>query len=270
MRKKLSPLLLISALFLDSFALNVHAAENYSLLGGILEDFRYLATSPARVNKKGALATLGVVGLGGFIYLQDEKIRDYVRNHKTPSLDSLSPTAEKLGNGIYDVGFLLVYGGSGYLLNNEKMQETAILSFESFIFANAVGTAIKSGGGRARPYTGEGRESYKLFSSDEDHTSFPSGHTTSAFSIASVFADEYNEKPWVGVTAYTLASAVALQRLYDDKHWSSDVFVGAVLGTVVGKSLVYLHKRERVDNVLLIPMFVPSEAKYVITAVGRF
>lgn len=247
----------------------LHAGEGYSLLGNLKEDFTYIATSPTRMDRRSTLITLGVIGTSAFLYTQDEKIRDYVQDHRTATLDNLSPAFERLGNGIYDVGFLAVYGGSGYLLKNEKMQEVSLLSFESFLVANTIGTVVKSGAGRTRPNENEGSGRFTPVSFDSAHTSFPSGHTTSAFSIASVFADEY-ENPWVGISAYGLASAVALQRVYDDKHWSSDVFAGAALGTAVGKSIVYLHKKRIAGSVYVIPISVPSEEMYGFVAVLRF
>lgn len=216
-----------------------------------------------------SLATLGVIGTTAILYTQDNKIREYVQDHHSSALDDINPIAEKLGNGLYDLGFLAIYGGSGYFLEDEKMQEAALLSFESFIVANTIGTAVKIGAGRARPYADEGSTKLSPFSTDTAHTSFPSGHTVNAFSIASVFAEEY-DNPLVDVTAYGLASAVALQRVYDDKHWASDVFAGAILGTVVGKSIFYLHKDKKIENAFLIPISVPSEGFYGITAVLRY
>lgn len=248
---------------------NAFSEERYSLFGNLKEDFTYIAESPSRFDKKSALMTLGIIGAGAVLYTQDDKIRDYVQDHQSPTLDDLSPIAEKFGNGLYDLGFLALYGGSGYLLENEKMQETALLSFESFVVANTIGTAIKSGAGRTRPNEDEGSTRFSPLSFDSAHTSFPSGHTTSAFSIASVFAEEY-DNPLVDVTAYSLASLVALQRVYDDKHWASDVFAGAVLGTVVGKSVVYLHKDKKAGNVFLMPISIPSEGFYKVTAVLRY
>ena len=54
---------------------------------------------------------------------------------------------------------------------------------------------------------------------------------------------------------------VGWERLYDDRHWASDVFVGAVLGTVVGRSVVYLHKTTD-DSISLVPMVDPSNQSY--------
>jgi membrane-associated phospholipid phosphatase len=254
---------------------SVHAAELSGLLGNVGEDFTYLATSPARLDKESALITLGIVGATGILYWQDQNIRHYFQDHKTSTLDDLSPIVEKFGVFGGDLAFLALYGGTGYLAQNEKMKETALLSLESFAVAGAINVAVKAGVGRARPDVGEGKSSFKpfavdkLMSGDLDYTSFPSGHTVDAFSIASVFADSY-DSPWVGITAYGLASLVCLQRIYADRHWASDVFAGAVLGTVVGKSVVYLHKNKNKNSVYLAPIVDPLDGRFGLMLVKRF
>lgn len=61
--------------------------------------------------------------------------------------------------------------------------------------------------------------------------SFPSGHTATAFMTATMLAKEYGHKsPWIGVGAYTVASATGLMRMANNKHWLSDVMTGAGIG----------------------------------------
>jgi hypothetical protein len=266
---KVIPAFLISVMVLLMFFGSANAEERYSLFRNLKEDVAYAVTSPSRMEKKSALITLGIIGAGAAIYSQDEKIRSYFQDRRTSSRDDISDVAANFGDGLYDLGFLAVYGGSGYFIGNEKMQETALLSLESFIAANTVGTAAKIGFGRSRPYTGDGNARFSPFSTDTDHTAMPSGHTINAFSIASVFAEEY-ENPVVDVIAYGLASMVGIQRIYSDKHWASDVFAGAVIGIVAGKSIVYLHKRKDTGSVYLIPMSLPGGQGAGVTAVLRF
>ena len=244
---------------------NLHAEEKESsfgkAVGNIVEDFKYLATSPSRLDAKSALITLGVIGVGGVLYAYDDEIRDYYKHghHHSSAQDDLANTAEILGYP-WTLGIVGIYGGSGYLMKNDKMKETALLSYESFLVAESICVSVKYATGRARPKRDRGPYSYKPFSFDTSDTAFPSGHATSAFSIASVFASEY-ESPWVGVLAYGLASLSGWQRLYDDKHWASDVWFGAVLGTVVGRSVVYLHKKTD-GAVSLDPMVDPASGSY--------
>jgi membrane-associated phospholipid phosphatase len=65
--------------------------------------------------------------------------------------------------------------------------------------------------------------------------SFPSGHTSTAFSLAAVADRHYGWK--VGVPAYLLASGIGLSRIEKDKHYLSDVLAGATLGIIVGRTV---------------------------------
>ncbi|MGI6233308.1 MAG: phosphatase PAP2 family protein [Prevotella sp.] len=63
--------------------------------------------------------------------------------------------------------------------------------------------------------------------------SFPSGHTATAFMTATMLNEEYGHlSPWVGVGAYTAATATGLMRMANNKHWLSDVMVGAGIGII--------------------------------------
>lgn len=261
----------ITIMMLPSFCNNADAKERdlYSLPADLLDGFSYIASAPSRLDKKSAAITLGIIGAGAAVYSQDEKIREFFQDRKTQAADNISLAAEKLGNGVYDLAFLALYGGAGFLTDNEKMQETALHSFEAFVVANTFGAALKATTGRARPYLNEGSGEFSLGSLDSDRTSFPSGHTVSAFSIASVFSAESNS-PWVSGAAYGLASLAALQRVYSDNHWASDVFAGAALGTAVGRGIVWLHRTKGAENVFLIPTAEPGEKRYGLTVVVRF
>lgn len=92
------------------------------------------------------------------------------------------------------------------------------------------------------------------------NVSFCSGHTSSAFSIATVFAEQYKDSPYVPAVAYGLATLAGLSRIYDNKHWASDAFVGAALGYFIGKSVVSLHRESTVKkmNISIAPDIRPN------------
>ena len=71
--------------------------------------------------------------------------------------------------------------------------------------------------------------------SNSGAVSFPSGHTTVAFGVATVIATEYADKPAIPIIAYTLAGLVGLSRINDNEHWASDIIFSAPLGWAVGK-----------------------------------
>lgn len=68
-----------------------------------------------------------------------------------------------------------------------------------------------------------------------DYTSFPSGHTAWAFLGATMIERELGWKsPWYTFGAYTFASAVAMQRVVDKRHFPIDVVGGAAIGVIAG------------------------------------
>jgi len=70
--------------------------------------------------------------------------------------------------------------------------------------------------------------------------SFPSGHTASAFAAAEFLNQEYRDvSPWIGYAGYTVAAATGALRLYNNKHWVSDVVAGAGFG-IASTKLAYL------------------------------
>lgn len=74
----------------------------------------------------------------------------------------------------------------------------------------------------------------------DDH-SFPSGHTATAFMTATMLTKEYGDKsPWIGIGAYSVASATGLMRMANNKHWLSDVMTGAGIGILSTEFGYYL------------------------------
>lgn len=84
---------------------------------------------------------------------------------------------------------------------------------------------------------------------ESNNRSFPSGHTATAFMSATMLTKEYGHKtPWIGIGAYTAASATGLMRMANNKHWLSDVLAGAgigILSTELGYYLADLIFKEK-------------------------
>ncbi|HET8572692.1 MAG TPA: phosphatase PAP2 family protein [Edaphocola sp.] len=98
--------------------------------------------------------------------------------------------------------------------------------FKEELCIYALSTAIMGGTVYGlKHFTKEERPDYSSF------TSFPSGHTATAFAAAEWLRAEYWQRsPWVGVAGYAAATATGILRLYNNRHWVSDVIAGAAVG----------------------------------------
>lgn len=87
---------------------------------------------------------------------------------------------------------------------------------------------VKTGVGRMRPNGGV--------------NSFPSGHTATAFASAEFLYQEYKEQePWIGYGGYLVAAATGTLRMYNNKHWFSDIVAGAGFGMAATKISYLLY-----------------------------
>jgi membrane-associated phospholipid phosphatase len=71
--------------------------------------------------------------------------------------------------------------------------------------------------------------------------SFASGHSAAAFTLAEVLHQEFNDKPWIYMSGYAVATSVAGIRILNNKHWFSDVLVGAGIGMVATRLIYATH-----------------------------
>ena len=110
--------------------------------------------------------------------------------------------------------------------------------------AGVANGALKFGVGRGRPNITDDPHRFRSFNGDNEWQAFPSGHATVAFSLAAAVSEEAR-KPWVTALTYGTATAVAWSRVYEDKHWTSDVVGGALVGIAAGRGTVALLHRRR-------------------------
>jgi hypothetical protein len=77
-----------------------------------------------------------------------------------------------------------------------------------------------------------------------DFASFPSGHTAEAFVGAEFMRLEYKDvSPWYGIAGYAMATATGMLRMYNDKHWMSDVLAGAGVGIASTRIAYWLYPK---------------------------
>jgi hypothetical protein len=104
------------------------------------------------------------------------------------------------------------------------------LLIKSELLMTGIVYSLKHTVGEARPDTGQ-------------KNSFPSGHTAQAFAAATFLSKEYGHKSiWIPIAAYTAASTVGIFRMLNNRHWISDVFVGAGIGILSTEIVYFTHK----------------------------
>jgi hypothetical protein len=234
-----------------------------------LEDAKYILTSPGEWGPTEWLGAALAVGTTLALYEADAHIRESWQKTRSDFGDDLFGLVGKAGH----VGFLAPALGLWYCYGkrdgNVRTQEAARVALESLTVTAGLTAAVKLACHRSRPDTGDGPRSFGGVggSLDDDKLSFCSLHSAAAFSVATVLADYYRDQHWTPVLAYGSATLVALSRINDDRHWSSDVFAGAVLGYYTAKKIL-ARRSVQGATVTITPMI--TEQGWALTAQYRF
>jgi len=228
--------------------------SSYFILLG--SDLKQEFTAPFHFSLKD-WRTVGAVALvGGTLFLIDEPTQRYALRVRDSSatIRNVSKYVTRFG-GPYEAYILAGLGAYGFIFNNEKIKTTTLLATQAYITGAAMESFLKLLSGRQRPYYYNPREieaepkfngplsSGKDIYGHKINSSFPSGHTTVAFAVATVFAMEYKDRPLVPLISYSAATLIGLSRITENKHWITDVFFGGVLGYFTGRLVVNNYHR---------------------------
>jgi len=200
----------------------------------ILSDQKAIWTAPFHLQCRDArwLAPIGF-GTAALIATDRDTADEIAKFHRQLNA---SRTISYIGSD-YGVGTIV---GTFYLIgrttHNDRARETGVLGAEALIDSGIVVTALKEISQRRRPRAGKERGDFF-----ERGTSFPSGHSIEAWSLATVIANEYHDHRLVQLTAYGLASAVSVARFTGRNHFLSDILVGSAMGYGIGRYVYKAH-----------------------------
>ena len=201
----------------------------------LLDDAGHVISAPSRWDRSDWMTagTSAAVVLGAGLLL-DHAMDRAVVNHANGSWDRGAKAIQNLGG----TPSVLIAGGTylaGVAFKDPEVRATGIDTMVTMGIAQLLLTIpLKVAVGRSRPSDDKGTHDFHPFNGGQ---SFPSGHTTQAFALASVIS-EHADRPWVSALSYGLAGLVGLARVEQRKHFLSDVVAGGLIGTFVGKTVV--------------------------------
>lgn len=164
---------------------------------------------------------------------------------------------------------------TGRVSNNDHLAELGLHGTEALFIGEGVGGVLKDFFGRARPFvdTAPNPDNWQLMRglTGDRFQSFPSGHSVAGFAAAAAVTAETsgwwpNSTSIIGPAMYGGAALVGLSRMYDNRHWASDVIMGAAIGTFAGMKVVryvHAHPGNRVDKWLLNASVSPQDLGHV-------
>ena len=200
----------------------------------------FFSWSTARWLGVGTVATLA-------IHPADDEIRDATQGEQ---VSLLSETAgQTYGNLSLQVPLALAWWIGGHAGGSARAAETGRDLMRAQISAVSWTYAVKYAVNRTRP--------------NGDPRGFPSGHASSAFATAMVLQEHYGWK--LGVPFFAIATYTAASRIIDNRHWASDVVMGAFLGMASGRTVTV---RLRARPVVISPLAVPGGGGVTVSMSG--
>jgi membrane-associated phospholipid phosphatase len=168
------------------------------------------------------------------------------------ALGYYSPTAHSAAD--LTVFALLVVPHATHLIatggKDSAWLEDLVLAGESLVATQGITQVVKASVGRSAPIVYDENVPLDERSSGDAVKSFWSGHTASAFSLATSFAFTYwmrhPRDPWRWVVLAGVESAalcVGLMKIRAGYHWPTDIFAGAAAGTAMGILIPALHTK---------------------------
>lgn len=173
-----------------------------------------------------AMLTYGAVSLTG------GKLRSLDRTTKNEIMEDHATFRTNVDDYLKWVPAAAVYAlNAAGIKGKHNFGDRSALFAMSAVLTSATTFVIKDATGRLRP-------------DGSTYNSFPSGHTAIAFMSAQFMWEEYHEvSPWYGVAGYAVAASTGVLRMYNNRHWLSDVVTGAGLGILSTKAAYWAYPK---------------------------
>ncbi len=205
-------------------------------------------TTPANLSFLGIWSAAGVFvrPFAGCVCRRGFPVRPF-DNHVSQELQQGNKTnfeadlPSRLGGSIVVAGASVLTFAAGRIVRSPEISNTGLYLMEAVFTTKLITLGLKRAVGRQRP-------------NGQNKRSFPSGHTSGMFTIASVLHERHGAK--IGIPAYLAASFVGISRVRLQNHFPTDVVAGAALGIIIGRSFASGHAESKL--VELSPVVGPS------------
>jgi hypothetical protein len=191
---------------------------------------------------KQSIAPVSLIGFGFFMKLNKTSFNDLsIKNSVVSNYPNFHTSADDylcFANVpfIFGLDFLGVKGKTDY-----KNRAAIFIKAEAIMF---VSTSLLK------------RSTHKIRPDGSDDHSFPSGHSAQAFLAAAMIQKEFGSKSiWYPIAAYTVATSVGALRIFNNKHYASDVLIGAGIGILSVQLAYWTHQYKWNKNIVIMPTY---------------
>ena len=201
----------------------------------VLGDTASVLAWPLRLDLAGGAAVGAASAASLVLFRHDVRFYRHVQRHVRWTFHGSSVFHQTLllGDGLVDAGIVSLFALAG-----PRGKRVAVRGLQALLSVAVTSVIAKAIFRVPRPQVDP--DSRTFFAGLRDDA-FPSGHTMSAFAVATVISGEF---PWGAPVAFGAASLVGLSVIKRGWHWPSDVLAGAVLGVVIGRTGLLID-RER-------------------------
>jgi membrane-associated phospholipid phosphatase len=201
---------------------------------------------PASKYLKQSIAPVSLIGFGMYMKLNKTGFNDLsIKNNVVSTYPNFHTSVDDYLR-FASVPFIYGLDWVGVKAKTDIKNRTAIfIKAEAMMFISV--TLLKNGTHVTRP--------------DGTEKSFPSGHTAQAFLGAVMIQREYGQKSiWYPIAAYTVATSVGVLRVLNNRHYTSDVLVGAGIGMLSAHIAYWTHQYKWNKNVVVMPTYANRAA----------
>jgi len=210
-------------------------------------DLKYILSSPVRLTPKGTAVT-GLTLLGTLFLLNEDEdylsgISDSAGDSSNYSLDRLKVLARNVPSTT--AGLYLL----GYFLGDKNLKSNSLEGLEAVAITALITASSGYVIGHKSPQNSTSSDSFQPF---DRYRSMPDMNSSLIFSMASVYA--YEKPTLEALLYYGIAAGAAYTQLHFKQAWPSDVFLGAVIGTAIGRTVASRSRKGGEGDVTLLPV----------------